>query len=427
MILGAVLLGNSVATQVSDVVAVSGFLSQVGVTQLIAVWAVDYTIVIVFSGFESLIVDRFDRRRLIGWVSLAFCLLFAGLRIGFAVGAPLWLTYGLLYVMGDQQLLFFPLVFWVLAEDSCMLPEAKAAFPIISSWGFVGKLAGIAIAAVAPEVLPLIGLGLVDVLVVNAAIYAAIWLVSRAKLAKFEVHYQTFRHEATREALADGWQFVRKVPSFRFLAMAIVALVACDAIIEFRFYAVSSQFFSTTARYEEFYSAYRFVFLLAALLVEGLLVRRLLARFDLKNAFMFQPIGALLGSLWMIVMPGLPSAIGGMVLQKLPQGTIDETARKDLETLVPPDRRGRVSILLDSYVYAGGSVLGCAILGLVVGLQMFFGQADLFYVSLAAAAAAAAFSLWCALGIRRVYDSSLLSAGFARRKRTSDVLNKLSF
>jgi hypothetical protein len=48
------------------VVAISGFVSSVGMTQIPGLWAADALIVICFSGGCVLVVDRMKRGRLVG-------------------------------------------------------------------------------------------------------------------------------------------------------------------------------------------------------------------------------------------------------------------------------------------------------------------------------------------------------------------------
>ncbi|NJO51178.1 MAG: hypothetical protein HC840_19010, partial [Leptolyngbyaceae cyanobacterium RM2_2_4] len=69
------LLSNALACQVSDVVAVSGFLSSVGVNQILVVWLVDMLLTILITGLQSLIVDRFNRVNLMGWMSCGYVLM----------------------------------------------------------------------------------------------------------------------------------------------------------------------------------------------------------------------------------------------------------------------------------------------------------------------------------------------------------------
>src|SRR5258706_11272875 len=133
-VLGLLLLINAIANQVSGVVAVSGFLSEVGVPQILLVWLVDYIIVMFTSSIQALIVDRFDRISLLRWVLIGFAVIFVILRLMFVFHVPNWINYSLLYLISDQQLMFFPLIFWILANDIFEVPQAKRLFPVIASF-----------------------------------------------------------------------------------------------------------------------------------------------------------------------------------------------------------------------------------------------------------------------------------------------------
>jgi MFS family permease len=206
----------------------------------------------------------------------------------------------------------------------------------------------------------------------------------------------------------------------------MLTIIMCDLILEFRFYQVTDQTFVSATAYAAFYSAYRLLFTITAFAVESLLVPRLIARLGLRNAFLILPLCALTGGLWMLAMPGMASAVGGMTLQKLPQSTVDETARKDLLTLVPAERRGRVAILIESYMYAAGSILGSIVLGLIVLVQSRLGQSESTWAAaLWVAVAGALVSLGSILQARRMYETTLLGGFLRRRRRTASVLDRL--
>src|SRR4051812_46146656 len=69
LILGFILLSNSIALEISDVVALSGFLSQVGVSGILLVWLVDMALILLTAGLQSLIIDQFNRISLMRWLS----------------------------------------------------------------------------------------------------------------------------------------------------------------------------------------------------------------------------------------------------------------------------------------------------------------------------------------------------------------------
>ena len=125
VVLGLVLLLNSIAVQVSGIVSISNFLSEGGVNYLLIVWIVDDLLILLTAGLQTLIVDRFDRVKLMRWMTIGFATIFIILRLMFLVGIPGWLNYSLLYLAAEQQELFIPLIFWILANDMLNMAQAK--------------------------------------------------------------------------------------------------------------------------------------------------------------------------------------------------------------------------------------------------------------------------------------------------------------
>jgi len=432
--LGLLLLSNSVAQQVSGIVAISGFLSEGGVNQILIVWVVDTLLIILMTGLQSLIVDRFDRITLMRGMIFVFALVFIVLRLMFTVQSLGWLNYSLLYLVSEQQWLFFPLIFWVLANDIFDMAQTKRLFPLIASWGSAGRLLGIGIALLSPGLFSRLAIKPEEVLTLNVLVYMLAYFILVAGLRKVKVRQTRQKPETLQETLTEGWAFVREVPSFRYLMLSIIALIVCDTIIEFRFLVVSNQVFSDASSYQTFYSLYRLALVLASIAIHGFLTNRVIARISLKNTFLILPFTALAGASWMMALPGIISGVGGVVLQKLPAITVDQSARKAFQALVPEERRGRVSMFMDSYLFAGGTIIGCLVTGALVFVgplrrlmspQM--GSSRYFYVYLAIAVLAALFAIWAVLKMRTVYESSLFNWRLKRRQRRSSVLDKLDF
>jgi AAA family ATP:ADP antiporter len=425
--LGFLLVCNSVAEQVSGILAISGFLSEGGVNQILIVWVMDTALVTLATGLQSLVIDRFNRTRLIRWVILGLALVFVALRLLFATEVPGWLGYSITYLVSQQQWLFFPLVFWVLANDVLDMAQTKRLFPIIAGWSFAGRLLGIIITGASPRLFSQLGIRPEEVLTLNVLLYAMAYLVALVGLRKVRVRQTQQKRETVRETLTEGWSFVREVPSFRYLMLSIVALIVCDTIVEFRFLVVSDQVFQDASSYQTFYSLYRLGYTLASIAVQSFLTSRIISRIGLKNVFLIVPFSSLAGVTWMMALPGIVSGVGGVVLRKLPAFTIDESARKAFQALVPEERRGRVSMFMDSYLYAAGTVIGCILTGatLLVGSRLHSSAG--FYVYLAFGALATLFAIWAISKMRGVYDSSLFNWRLKRRQRGATVLDKLDF
>ncbi len=426
--LGFLLFANSVAQPLAEITAISNFLLEVGVNNILLVWIFDALLAFVLTGGQSLIIDRFDRKRLLQGFCILLSVVFGLLWLLVVLGAPSWLNYGLLYLVAQQQWLVYPMVFWVLANDVLEMSQAKRLFPLMASLGFVGRLVGILLALVWPSVMARLGLPAQTVLLLSILIYGAAFLVAFFGLRRARVRQITYRVETVQETLAEGWAFVREVPLFRFLAIVTLAMILCETFLEFHFLSVTERTFTTAASYQTFYSLYRLGLTVASIAVQAFLTSRIIGRVGMKNAFLILPVMALAGAAWMLASAtSIVSAVGGVVLQKLPQFTVDESARKSFQSLVPEERRGRVSVFIDSYLYSAGSIAGSLITGAVVFVGLRLGLPQYYYIYLAAAVAAAIIGLWAALRLRTVYDSSLLNWRLKRRERRSSVMDKLQF
>ncbi|HTX91953.1 MAG TPA: hypothetical protein VMC09_12135 [Anaerolineales bacterium] len=419
--LGFLLFGNSLARQVSGIVAVSGFLSSSSVNSMLLVMLIDYTLILVVGGLQSLVVDRFNRVKMMGFISLGFAAIFIILRVMFAIGAPGWLNYSIMYLIAEQQLILFPVVFWVLANDIFNFAQAKRLFPLIAAWSFIGKLAGIGIAAVSPNLFAWLNLRSEEILLFNALIYVVGYLLIMISLQNVSVRPTVQQTETVRETLTEGWDFVRGVDSFRYLMLAIIALAVADTIIEFRFLVVTDALFVGQEAYQHFYSLYRLAATLISFGVQTFLTGRLINRMQVRNIFFFFPIVVLLGAGGALLAPGLWMIVGAMLTVKLVRETVDDSGRKSIQSLVPEERRGRVSTFIDNYLPASGTILACLVTGAIV-LVGLWTKTDLHLVYLSIAFLCGAFAFWAVVRMGKVYEKSLLNWRLKRRQRSSDSI-----
>ena len=96
---------------------------------------------------------------------------------------------------------------------------------------------------------------------------------------------------------------------------------------------------------------------------------------------------------------------------------------------VPEERRGRVSIFMDSYLYCIGVIVGCLFTGVIVLVGILTGAENYFYLYLGLAVLASVFAVWAIYKMRGVYDVSLLNWRLKRRQRRglTGVMDKLEF
>ncbi len=426
LVMSLLLFANSVAIEISDVVAISGFLENVGVPELLIVYIVDMLLIIFTAGLQSLIVDRFQRVSLMRWLSLAIATAYVLLRLLFVLGSPDWLNYSLLYLLSDQQWVFFPLIFWVLANDAFDMSQAKRLFPLIASGGFIGQIVGLVIAGAVPAAMSSVNISSVELLVFIAVIYILTFFVVVFGLRGLKVRATSHEHTPVRETLTEGWGFVREVPSFRYLMLAAFAIAMVLVILEFHFLTVADATF-VGGGFQTFYSAYRIVTTIGAFLIQTFITSRILQRVNLKDSFLILPSIASIASAVMLFVPGIFSVTLAFIGIRLGKQTIDESVNKSLLALVPEERRGRVSFFMDSYLYAGGVIVGCIITGIIVLIGSIT-HSDLYpYVYLGVALIASLVAIWAILKMRGVYETSLFNWRLKRRQRGSKVIDKLNF
>jgi MFS family permease len=424
--LGLILMGNAVTQQIAGIVAISGFLSSGDANQILWVWLIDYTLILIVSGLQTLIVDKFDRVRLMAGISFAFATAFVILRLMFAFNAPKWLNYSVMYLLAEQQFLFFPLVFWVLANDVIPTSQTKRMFPIISSWNFAGKLLGIGIVVLLPAWLHRMGIQTEEILLLGALIYTLICIWIRLRLKNVRIRKTIRKREPVRITLSEGWKFVRSVDSFRYLMMSLLAMSLCVTIVEFRFLGVTETVFTDELSYQRFYSLYRLIASVISFFLQMLITGWLIERISLKNAFFIFPSVVLISLAGMLFLPAMPVAVAAMLISKLTRETIQESVQKSFQSLVPEERRGRVSTFMDNYLFAFGIILACFVIGGILLISPMVGQ-DAHLIYLTAGVLGAIFGIWTTAKMRTVYDSSMFNWRLKRRQRGSSVLDNIEF
>ena len=422
VLFGALMLVNSLAMQVSYVLSLSGFLKSDGLQLIWVVWLVDYGLFLLIAAIQSLFIDRFDRATL---DALAARRLLGGVRGSLARASvrrtrPLGVRRAL--PGRGAEWMLFPLFFWVLAHDAMNVAKAKRLFPLMASWGLAGKLLGLTIAASAPALLTTFGIDLGHLLLLNLLLYVGAFAVLHGLRGRVAERPTKRTAEGIRQALSGGFEFIRNVPTFRYLTWALLALMIVDTLVEFLFLAATDAAFTGQAAYQAFYGTYRMVLVTLAYGIQALVTRRLLVRMSLKQALSLQPYVAFTVLVGLLALPGVGSAIGALFLLRLVGETFHDSAKKALQGLVPEDRRGRVSLILESVVVSLGTIVGALVIGIVTiasGAGERFAAQPVYLAVALASTTVALIAVW---RMRRTYESSLLSWRLQRRQRSGASL-----
>ncbi len=424
--LGAVLLVNYAAMGVTKVISVSGFLSQVKDQYILLVWAVDMILLILATGLQSLVIDRFDRVKLIMVVLLVFTGLYAILPLAFLFKSfPLSIAYSLIYLLNDQQWQFFPVVFWILVNDIFDPAAGRRLLPVIGTFAFVGTIIGLGVASVDASA----HFGAVKLLYFNTIIFFAGFVIATFSLRK--VHIISATRTATavsmKETFTEGWNFIKTIPAFAYLALGMLTTGAVMTVLLYG--ALSDAELSLGNGFQAFYANYNLLIAIGSILLQAL-AGRIIEKLSLKNSFLIQPFIMLAGAVLTFFVPGYLSSATAQGVARSSYDTIDSSNRKAFEALVPNEKRGRVSMFIDSYLPSLGTIIGSLItFGIIaagIGLGLKRDLYSLVYLGLGILLALVA--VWSAFRVRKTYDQSMLSWKLKRRTRgSSGVLDKLDF
>jgi len=417
LLLAVLFFLNSMVLESNEVVATSGFISNIGAPQIVVVWAIDMSIVIVTSGIYSLFVDRTRRGRLAVIMYFLFAAVYLAL-FGLFTTEQGAFGYGLLLVINDQQWLLFPLLIWALANDMFSVASAKRLFPLLGIAIFTGGIVGNGIAAGMAQIA---GTSY-RLLLFNMAVILGAGILLMLSLNRIQVTNRQARvDEKLLDSLREGIAFIREVPIFRYLTLAMVLLGIGLNAIEFDFLFNVSNHFTTGSDIQTFYGTFKIAVAIGLLLVQGFVAVWLLNNLGFKHIFLSLPTAMLSGLTLAFMFPSIIGVIIGNYLVRVTKIGIDEPSIKAFQGLVPDERRGRVSAFMDGYLYPLGSILSCIVIGstmIAVGNGM-ISMDGARNVYLGIAILAACIALISASRIASSYDKSMLNWRLKRRKRDS--------
>lgn len=421
LILGIILFSNYAAMGITKVIAVSGFLSEVKGHYILLVWAIDMVLLILASGLQSLIIDRFSRVNLTITVLIIFSVLYAGLPILFQIPfIPRQINYALIYLLNDQQWRFFPVLFWILVNDLFSPSQGQRLQPTIANFAFVGTIVGLGVAALESRM----HVGPTPLLLLNATIFLLAGLVGYGGLRSVKLRKVTITPKPLLKVFTEGWSFVREVPAFAYLSASMLATGIVMTILLYD--TLTDAQLVMGINFQGFYASYNLAIALGSILVQSQ-AQWLINRLQLKNTFMVQTLTMLAGSVLSLVFPVMASSALAQGVARTNYDTVDVSARKAFQAFVPDERRGRVSMFIDSYLPSLGTIIGSLVTFAIVLIGLNLGQSRIWYSSiyLGVAIAVALISLGAGFRMRKVYDASLLNWRLKRRRRGVGIISQI--
>jgi hypothetical protein len=409
-----------------DVLAISGFVGNVGIYRLPYLSLLEGTLLMLLGNFYVPLVDRWPKPWLLTGLFLIYGLLLCGVRGLVAWGHIPFATYSLLYVLRWQMDILLVLVFWAAVSDTYTLSAANRLVPIIGGLGFLGKTAGSKLGGESGRILTGHGLLPDDLLLIVAAFLGLgtlvlWWLNRRARglLGTAAGSEGRAAHISLRDTFQQAPHFVRAVRIFSLLTIITFFSALGGRTVTFQFLALSKTAYADNLAFQTFYGNVRALLQVVLFFLQLFVVNRVFARVGAVTALLALPLVFAASGLLFGLMPGLWAGVIVMSANEMAYKVFERPGRDVLFTLVPQRMKGRVAILMNTFTRPAGWVVSGGLLLLVIRLGE-VGWLRGRGLDWAVGALLLACGLVCLVVIellRRNYATYLLDWRLARRRR----------
>ena len=345
------------------------FLATRGPAELPFVFILTTAVVVPVAILHSRIGKRMALGTLIDTVSLLLILSLVGLRGLLSIGGA-WVAY-VLYAWVSIYGLLLTSQFWLFANTVFAASQAKRIFTVLSVGAILGAVSGGEITGILVDD---VGLRPRNLLWVAAAL-----LAGSVGLARYIRHRHRVRTGGAETHREDAEEAPGDVPGpgeiifgsshIQFIVGVIAITVITTTFIDYQFKTVAAQAFASEEALTTFMGRFYGRVSMVALVVQFFLAPRLMKVVGIGGALSILPAGLALGTVGMVVMPGL---VAGVLLRGTDQSlkhSIDKTGRELLFVPVALERKKRVKVFIDLFVDQGmQGVGGVLLLAFTLGL-----------------------------------------------------------
>lgn len=411
--LALALAATSLAGLLTEVVGNSQLITLAGANSLLVLYPLSGLGLLAVALVQFRDLDARARLAMLRNVNLGFAALLGVALLAIAADVGRAAAIALVWLCADQLTFLLPLLIWAAAGDEFNVAEGRRIFGWMIAWTYFGQFLGLAIATVTPPLFDRVGLQLYWLLALDPIICLALGLWLPRALAHAATSAGLREREGMRSALRGAWEFIWGIPAWRALfGASLFALVAGMCVHLTYTMGVGLVLGADAARLQVLFASMNLLALGVAWVISRRGAERLLERLGIPGSLMILPVATVVAAASLAVgswQESLALLIAGVTIWRIPRMSIDESARRAALTLVPDQRRARVSFL----VTLGPIGLGLVISGAVAGLGVALGQ---FWVGPVIAGFIALAALPFSIATIRRWDDSLLSWRVRRRK-----------
>ncbi len=271
-----------------------------------------------------------------------------------------WIAYTFYVWVGIYSVLNVTL-FWTAANDIFDVREAKRLFGFVGSGGILGGIVGSCITAQLATVVGTRSLLLIAafLLLFCIPIINVLWAIKGPSAATAEVENPVFRMEEIHRGLGDFFRALFEVFRNRYLFIVLILISfakIASSIIDYQFKNIVDVMDQDklTASFGMFYLYANVV----SLMIQFFFTSMILRKVGVVAALFLLPIGVALGSLGILIHPGLWIGLGTWIYDKGMNYSLNQTTKEVLYLPVDRETRYRVKPVIDMVGYRAADTIG---------------------------------------------------------------------
>jgi HEAT repeat protein len=330
------------------------FLNSFGVQYLPHMYFANAVVLVVCSLFYTSLVDRIDRGKFLGGVSILFIGILIASRAILA-GQPRWF-YPVLYILAQAIWNFSLLQFWTFLGDLFDTRQAKRLFPLIAVGSLLGMIGvGLtsrpAVRALGTENILLVWAGLIaSALVLGAIIFRKYRHAQSPPPASDRASLPPPRKSSEWQKFKEGAARLRQEPLLRNMALITFLLWTVFTVVDFNFNSVMKQTYPDKDVLTAFFGTFRGIAGFLCLVIQLFLTSALISRLGVGATIAFHPAFLTLSTLWMTLSFGYTSVYAAKMGDHVLLYTFQDSSFQLLYSPIPLDQRARIRGFIDGYI-----------------------------------------------------------------------------
>jgi HEAT repeat protein/ATP/ADP translocase len=328
------------------------FLIYFGVQYLPYMYFANAAFLVLCSLAFTTLVDRVDRAKFLGGISLIFVASLIVSRL-VLLGHPHWF-FPVLY-MEAQVIWYFSLMqFWTFVGDLFDTRQAKRLFPFLAVGGLLGMI-GVGLGS--KPIIKTLGtenlFGLWAMLILAASVLGALTYRryrSAPEAPQLDPSAPPRWKPSELEKIKEGFAEVAREPLERSMAGYILLMWTVYAVVDFCFNKTMRAKYPNPTDLATFFGVFVGVQGLLCLVVQMFFARPVIGRLGVGRTINFHPICLVLGTAWMSGRYGYASVLSTKLGDATMLYTFSDSSYQLLYNPISPDKRARVRGFIEGYI-----------------------------------------------------------------------------